>query len=169
MIHLKQFKTAIKASVETRKAAAISIISAAILLTSMILLSFPMYSYQLLSADILYFFTAMKALTINLYETAGITGVALTVVYSITGGIAVTNLTQQLKFQGTGLKNSGLIAPGIVLSGCAGCGAGVLGLIGLTGALAALPFEGNLVRLGGIGLIVYFLGKTGHPKKCEIK
>lgn len=166
---LKKLREALKAAVETKKAAAISITSAVVLLTSMILLSFPNYSYQLLSTDLFYFFTAFKALSINLHESAGLTGVVLTIAYSLIGGMAVTNLIQQLKFQGAGLKNSGLLAPGIILSGCAGCGAGVLGLIGLTGALAFLPFEGNLFRLGGIVLIIYFLGKTGHPKKCDVE
>jgi hypothetical protein len=167
MSFIDKLEEAATASVESRKAKAITAISTALFLVAMILLSFPGYSYQLLSTNPLYIPTAMEALTINLYNSAGLLAVILTLIYSLVGGITITNVVQQLKFQGGGLKNAGMLTPAIAISGCAGCGAGVLGLIGLTGALAVLPFEGNLFRLGGIGLLVYFLGKSGHPKKCE--
>jgi len=163
-----KLKQAILASTETRKGITITALSTALLFICMVLLSFPEYSYQLLSADLNYFPATIKSLTVNLYDSAGVLGVTLTAIYSLIGGIAITNLVQQLRFQGEGWRNSGLIAPGLILSGCAGCGAGLLGLIGLTGALATLPFEGNLMRLGGILLIIFFLGKSGDPKKCEL-
>ncbi|MFC6730566.1 hypothetical protein ACFQDG_18090, partial [Natronoarchaeum mannanilyticum] len=53
-------------------------------------------------------------------------------------------------------------------AGCASCGAGVLGALGFVGAMAALPFDGNLLRVGGIALLLFFLGRAGDPQTCSI-
>jgi hypothetical protein len=168
MTFIEQLQDSIKASVESTGLLLSTLLIMATLYATMILASFPAYSIQLLGNNLLYFPTAMEALTVNLYASSGLLAVILTVLYSITGGVAITNLFQQLKFKGLNLKNAASLSPGIIVSGCAGCGAGVLGLAGLTGALTLLPFKGNLIRLGGIGLLVYFLGKSGDPKKCEV-
>jgi len=46
--------------------------------------------------------------------------------------------------------------------------AGVLGALGFVGAMAALPFDGNLLRVGGIALLLFFLGRAGDPRTCSI-
>lgn len=55
-----------------------------------------------------------------------------------------------------------------LVAGCASCGAGVLGALGFVGAMAALPFDGNLLRVGGIGLLLLFLGRAGDPRTCSV-
>jgi hypothetical protein len=160
---------AVKASFQDHKAVSVTLLGAALTFSAMILASFPSYSFQLLSRSPLYFLTALTALSENLVASAGIEALTLTGLYSIVAGIAFTNLAYQMKYQRGGLKNAGLMSPGLIVSGCAGCGAGFLGLIGFAGALTLLPFKGNLVRLGGILLIIFFLGKSGDPKKCNLE
>ncbi|MFD1513384.1 hypothetical protein [Halomarina rubra] len=136
----------------------------------LVLSSFPEYSVQLLSADIGYLDEALVALTANTVATAGTTGVALIVAYSLLAGIAMVNAVTQVRV--VGLRGAGSLSgavPGLLASGCASCGAGVLGLLGLAGALATLPFHGNLLRLGGLVLLLAFLGRAGDPRVCNIE
>jgi hypothetical protein len=60
------------------------------------------------------------------------------------------------------------VVPGFLAAGCASCGAGVLGVFGFFGTMAALPFEGNLLQLGGILMLLFFAGRTGNPQTCSI-
>lgn len=60
------------------------------------------------------------------------------------------------------------VLPGVVAAGCASCGAGVLGALGFVGTMAALPYDGNLLRVGGIVLLLFFLGRAGDPRTCSI-
>lgn len=168
MSYQEKLVEAFKASIQNWKAVLLTSAGIFITFSAMILASFPSYSYQLLSTSPLYLSTALTALSENLMASAGIEALILTLIYSVVAGVAFTNLAYQLKYQGGGLKNIGLMSPGLLVSGCAGCGAGLLGLFGFVGALAVLPFEGNLVRLGGIGLMIFFLGKTGDPKTCNL-
>jgi hypothetical protein len=84
-------------------------------------------------------------------------------------GVAVTNaVTLFRRARRRGASTALGVLPGFLAAGCASCGAGVLGALGFVGAMAALPFEGNLLRLGGIVLLVFFLGRTGDPRTCSI-
>lgn len=163
------FGQAFRASIRSHKAFSITFASALLMFVLLVLSSFPEYSYQLVAANPLLIFTAVAALTGNLSASSGVLAVFLTIIYSIVGGVAISNLVDQFRLQSSGVKEAGLLSPGLVVSGCAGCGAGVLGLVGLGGALASLPFQGNLVRAGGILLLVFFLGRTGDPTKCSVE
>jgi hypothetical protein len=44
----------------------------------------------------------------------------------------------------------------------------VLGLLGFAGAVAALPFHGNLLRVGGLLLLVGYLARAGDPRRCAV-
>jgi len=136
----------------------------------LVLSSFPEYAVQMLTADIGYIDEALVALTGNTAATAGTVGVALVVAYSLLAGVAVVNAVAQVRtvgVRGTGSLTGAI--PGLLASGCASCGAGVLGVLGLAGALATLPFHGNLLRLGGLVLLLAFLGRAGDPRVCRVK
>ncbi|MBC5792839.1 MAG: hypothetical protein H8Z69_02245 [Nanohaloarchaea archaeon] len=132
----------------------------------MVLSARPIYTYQMLDSSLLSLPVAIKDL--YLYNNPGKISMALTAIYSFLGGIALVISYVQLRTQGLNLKGVTSIAPGFLVSGCAGCGVGIIGLLGFTGALAALPFGGNLVMLGGILLLIFYLNRTGNPETCKI-
>lgn len=160
---MKNFQKAVSYSVKDFKRIAVTASASAVIFSLMILLSFPQYSYQMLSANPLLIFEAVSALSWNLIASSGILSLILTIIYSVIGGVASTIL-----FYSVSIKSAGSLTPGLLVSGCASCGTGLLGLVGLGGALAALPFQGNLIRLGGIALIVFFLNRSGNPEICEV-
>lgn len=101
--------------------------------------------------------------------TIGISGFSLLIFYAVMSGVTLTAIGGQIKHQG--LSNSakaGGIAPGILASGCAGCGTGLLSLLGASSAIALMPFNGNLIRLLGLIPLFYFLTKSGDPRICSI-
>lgn len=135
----------------------------------LILSTFPVYSVQMLTADVGYIDDAVLALTANTYVTVGPLGLGLIVAYAILTGIALTNVSTQLRMRNvSGVRDLLGIVPGVLVSGCASCGAGVLGLLGFAGALAAMPFDGDLLRLGGIILLLFFLARSGDPRTCHV-
>ncbi len=157
-----------RASVSSWKNAAITILGASIMFVGLTLASAPAYSYQLLEGSLFYLDEGLIALTDLLYHSSGGLAVALTLLYSVVGGMAIYNIFGQIQMRSAGgIKQTGLLSPGLLVAGCAGCGAGLLGFMGFAGAIAALPFQGNLVRLAGIGLLLYFLGRSGDPAKCD--
>lgn len=102
------------------------------------------------------------------FHIAGAAGFSLILAYSLLSGIAATNLLGQIQNQG--LRNifkAGGIIPGIAASGCAGCGIGLAAIFGVSGLFALMPFNGNLIRLGGTGILLIFLSISGDPRKCE--
>ena len=160
---MKKLKEAFSYSIEDKGKALVTATASVSIFCLMILLSFPQYSYQIISANPILFFEALSSLTANLAVSSGLLGLLLTIIYSVIGGIASTILISSVS-----VRTAGSLAPGLLVSGCASCGTGLLGLLGLGGAVAAMPFQGNLVRLGGIGLLLFFLNKTGNPEVCEV-
>jgi len=135
----------------------------------LILSSFPEYSMQMLGANLRYLDTALVALTANTYATIGAIGLGLIVGYAILTGVAVTNVAGRVAQVGlSGSRGLSSAIPGLLASGCASCGAGVLGLMGFAGALAAMPFHGNLLRVGGLALLIGYLARAGDPRYCTI-
>jgi hypothetical protein len=135
----------------------------------LILGGFPAYSAQMLGAGPQYAAAAVVALTANAYATVGPIGVGLIVAYALLTGVALTTALARVRLVGaTGARGLSGLLPGLLASGCASCGAGVLGLLGLVGALAALPFHGNLLRLGGLALLVASLSRVGDPRRCDV-
>lgn len=135
----------------------------------LVLSTFPGMTVQLLRADPAYADDALALLAGNLYATTGATGVALVFAYAVLTGVVVTDVLVRVRAVGLGSASSlGGVAPGLLASGCASCGAGVLGLLGFAGVLAALPFHGTLLRVGGLALLVVALVRTGDPRTCTV-
>ncbi|ELZ32029.1 hypothetical protein C474_07692 [Halogeometricum pallidum JCM 14848] len=135
----------------------------------LVLSSFPEYSVQMVSANIGYLDDAIVELTANSYATAGPVGLGLIVSYAMLTGIAITNVANRVKRVGVA-ESGGLSSavPGFLAAGCASCGAGILGFLGFAGALALLPFHGNLLRVGGLLLLVGYLARVGDPRYCTV-
>jgi hypothetical protein len=121
---------------------------------------------QTLQEGIVYWDNAVLNAVSSIY-LAGIFSFSLTVIYSIASGLAITSIGLQLKNSKLSGKSLGGILPGFVATGCASCGVGLTGFIGLTGIAAALPFQGDLLKFGGLVLLVYVLYDAGDPETCE--
>jgi len=92
---------------------------------------------------------------------------ALTVIYSVVAGI--TLVSSLVALRSTGLEKSvGGALPGFLVAGCS-CGVGLASLIGLAGFTAALPFNGELVKAGGIVLMFYALSELGRSGTCDVR
>jgi len=135
----------------------------------LVLSTFPGFTVQALASDPTDLFYAVAALTRETYLTVGWVGLGLVATYAVLAGVALTNAVALLgRARRTGASTVLGVVPGVLAAGCASCGAGVLGALGFVGAMAALPFQGNLLRLGGIALLLFFLGRTGDPLTCSI-
>ena len=153
----------------TNRRALGAVVVAVVTYVGLVLSSFPEYSAQMLAAGFGYLDEAVLALTANTYATIGPFGLGLIVMYAVLTGVALTNVVTQLRLQDvSGVRDLLGVVPGLLASGCASCGAGVLGLLGFAGALAAMPFNGNLLRLGGIALLLFFLARSGDPRTCQV-
>ena len=144
--------------------------AAATLLTYVVavLSSFPQFSVQVLSRNPADLPWSVAVLTREAYLGGGWTTVVLVVAYALLTGVAVTNAVQHVRqARRSGVSTVAGVVPGFLAAGCASCGAGVLGVLGFTGALATLPFGGNLLRLGGVVLLVVFLARAGDPRVCS--
>ena len=135
----------------------------------LILSTMPAFSLQMLGDGPHWFEYVVVSLTETVYRTDGWTGLGIIVLYALLSGIAVVNAVAQLRIVGpSSLADLSGVVPGLLASGCASCGAGLLGFLGLAGGLAALPYDGALVRVGGLLLLLFFLGRAGHPERCAI-
>lgn len=129
---------------------------------------FPRFSLQVLSRDLADLPWSVAVLTREAYLGGGWTTVALVVAYALLTGVAVTVAVPHLRrARRSGVSTAAGVVPGFLAAGCASCGAGVLGALGFAGALATLPFGGDLLRLGGVVLLLVFLGRAGDPRVCS--
>ena len=135
----------------------------------LILSTFPEMSIQMLGAGVQWFDDTMILLTENVLATNGWFGLALIISYAVLTAVAIVNVTAQVSVTGVSSLSDLLgVLPGLVASGCASCGAGLLGFLGFAGALAAMPFHGDLLRVGGILLLLGFLVRAGDPRECRL-
>jgi len=135
----------------------------------LILSTFPEMSIQMLGAGLHWFDETLVLLTQNTYATNGATGLGMIIVYAGLTGVAVVNTAGQVRRMGvSSASDLAGVLPGLVASGCASCGAGLLGFLGFAGAMAALPFHGDLLRVGGIVLLLGFLARSGDPRQCAV-
>jgi len=135
----------------------------------LILSTFPEMSMQMLGAGLHWFDETLLLLTENTYATNGATGLGMIVVYAALTGVAVVNTAGQVRTAGVSSASDLIgVLPGLVASGCASCGAGLLGFLGFAGAMAALPFHGDLLRVGGLVLLLGFLARSGDPRQCSL-
>jgi hypothetical protein len=146
-----------------------TLVIAAVTFVVLILSTFPSMSVQMLGAGLHWFDDTLILLTQNTVATVGYSGFALMVLYAGLTGIAVVDTVASVRVDGvSNVSDATGVVPGLLASGCASCGAGVLGLLGFAGALAALPFHGDLLRLGGILLLLGFLARAGDPRRCRL-
>lgn len=127
----------------------------------------PGYSVQMISAGVQYWGLAFITRVTGMLANTGYTGLVLTVIFSGLVGVTMTNTLVQLKANKVSMDAVGTL-PGFLAGGCASCGVGVLSLLGLGGVLASMPFEGNLLRLGGALLLTALVINTGNPDTCKI-
>ena len=148
----------------------VAAIATAVTYAVLVLSSFPQFSLQLLANDPTDLPYALVTLTREAYLTTGWLGLALLTAYALLTGVAVTNaVTLVRRARRRSASTVVGVVPGLLAAGCASCGAGVLGTLGFVGAMAALPFDGNLLRVGGILLLLFFLGRAGDPRTCAIE
>ncbi|MFB6200036.1 MAG: hypothetical protein ABEJ83_04095 [Candidatus Nanohaloarchaea archaeon] len=127
------------------------------------------YSIQMLSAGTRYWLPALTRRLNAIYVGGGLLSISITLLYSFLIAVTLTNLYTEAKHSGFKLRKLTGIGPGFIAAGCAGCGVGILSLVGATGAIALMPFQGKLIKLAGLTLLIYFLAKTGDPKTCAIE
>ena len=127
----------------------------------------PGYSVQMLLAGIEYWPIAFITRFTGMHMNTGLAGIALTLIFSALVGVTMTNTLVQLRMRKLNLDSFGAI-PGLLAGGCASCGVGILSLLGLGGVLASMPFQGNLLRLGGVLLLLALIIRTGNPDLCNL-
>lgn len=103
----------------------------------------------------------------TMLSSSGYTGISLTLIFSILTGVAITNTGIQLLRKELDTSLLGAI-PGFAAAGCASCGVGLVSVLGLGGIISSMPFQGNLIRLGTVGLLVLLIARNGDPDKCKI-
>lgn len=163
-----QLRTALAYSFGSgRRAVAAGVVAVATYVL-LVLSTFPEMSIQMLGAGLHWVDETLVLLTRNTYATNGATGLGLLVAYAALTGVAVVNTAGQVRTMGVSSASDLVgVLPGLVASGCASCGAGLLGFLGFAGAMAALPFHGDLLRVGGIALLLGFLARSGDPRECS--
>ncbi|MFP9193624.1 hypothetical protein [Natronosalvus vescus] len=135
----------------------------------LVLSTMPEFTIQMLGDGLHWFDYVLRSLTETIYRTDGWTGLGIVVLYALLTGVAVVNVVAQLRIVGpSSLADLSGVLPGLLASGCASCGAGLLGFLGFAGGLAMLPYEGALLRIAGLALILFFLGRAGHPERCRL-
>lgn len=122
---------------------------------------------QTFRESIFYWDNAILNGILNIY-IGGVFSFGLTVIYSIVSGLVLTGIAVQLKYSRVSGKSFSSILPGLFATGCASCGVGLASFIGLTGVAAALPFQGDLLKLAGLALLVYALHDIGDPETCKV-
>ncbi|ELY50203.1 hypothetical protein [Natronolimnohabitans innermongolicus] len=137
--------------------------------TLLILSTMPEFALQMLGDGLHWFDYVLVSLTESVYLTDGATGLGIIVSYALLTGVAVVNAVAQLRLIGlSGATSVSGVLPGLVASGCASCGAGLLAFLGFAGGLTLLPFDGTLLQVGGLALLLFFLGRAGHPERCVV-
>lgn len=144
----------------------LSIVVSILSFIAFVMITFPQYAFEMVSSG--YFVQMMDSLIWLILESSGELGLVLLGVYSIVTGVLVTLVVGNLQFQAAGSGGVLSVLPAILFSGCASCGAGLLGVIGAFGFASIFPFEGNLVRLVGILMVIGVFGWIGDPRECAI-
>lgn len=127
----------------------------------------PGYSVQMLFSGVRQWPIAFVTRFSGLIMNTGYTGLFLTLAFSALVGVSLTNTVVQLKMNKLDISSLGAL-PGFLAGGCASCGVGVLSLLGFGGVLASMPFQGNLLRLGGVILLLALITRTGNPDTCKL-
>ncbi len=163
----KDLKQGVKGAFRNRRRALGTLIAGSLTFSLTVFSANPGYSVQMLSSGLEYWPIAFMTRFTGLLMNSGYAGTVLTLIFSALVGVTLTNTVIQLRMNRVDLSSIGAL-PGFLAGGCASCGVGVLSLLGFGGVLASLPFHGNLLRLGGVVLLVALTIRTGNPETCEI-
>jgi hypothetical protein len=164
---LERFSGGCKASFRGhRRAAATASFGIIFFLLAVIASSYKVF-FQMLSLGSASWSEALLMPYWTLLSSSGYTGVGLTLVFSVLTAVALTNTGTKLLRKEFDTSLLGAI-PGFAAAGCATCGVGLVSVLGLGGILATLPFDGNLVRLGTIGLLTALIARNGDPDRCDL-
>ncbi|ELZ24464.1 hypothetical protein C477_00845 [Haloterrigena salina JCM 13891] len=167
--HLTNLSEAVSYPFETWRGTIGLVVVAFATYVLLILSTMPEFSLQMLGDGLHWFEYVVVSLTETVYRTDGWTGFTVIVLYALLSGIAIVNAVAQLRIVGlSSLTDLSGVVPGLLASGCASCGAGLLGFLGFAGGLSALPYDGASLRFGGLLLLLFFLGRAGHPERCAI-
>lgn len=135
----------------------------------LIVSTMPEFALQMLGDGLHWFEFVVVSLTENIYMTDGWPALGAIVLYAWLTGVAVVNAVGQLQIgSSSGVASLSGVVPALAASGCASCGAGLLAFLGFAGGISLLPFDGALLRFGGLLLLVFFIGRTGHPERCRL-
>lgn len=131
--------------------------------------TYPTFSAQMFAAGPAYWGQTFRTLLLVLVRGSSTAGLVLVGLYAALTGVLVVVVAGRLRVSGASgaLGLSGAV-PGLLVSGCASCGAGLLGLLGATGAVALLPFHGTGVRAFGVAILVVLLARNGDPRQCRL-
>lgn len=132
----------------------------------------PVYSFQMLSADVFQIGTVLSTLVWNQNATHGPIGVIFPTTIALLAGVLTVvtgvSLLQNYRSAGTLTGSLGGLA-GLAGAGCASCGAGLLTLIGVSGGVALLPFNGLGVQAASIAILLVSLEYTGRKNDaCKV-
>lgn len=94
--------------------------------------------------------------------------VTLSIIYALLTGAVLTSIGIQLLNRNIAFKGVGSVIPGFLATGCASCGLGLTGLFGFAGATALLPFNGDLLKILSIILLIYALHELGKSPVCRV-
>jgi hypothetical protein len=131
-------------------------------------LTFPQYAFDLVISGPQYWYDAFASLLWLMRESSGLLGVSLVVLYAIATGVLSVVVLGSIKYRSNGSGGFLSVLPAVLFSGCASCGAGLLGVIGAFGLASVFPFDGNLIRVMGILLVIGVLSWVGDPRECAV-
>lgn len=127
----------------------------------------PEYSWQMINSGVQHWPLAFITRFTGLYANTGSVGILLTLAFSALVSVTLTNTVVQLRMNKLDISSLGAV-PGFLAGGCASCGVGVMSLLGFGGVLASMPFEGNILRLGAVLILLALIIRTGSPDTCKI-
>lgn len=157
---------------ETRRRILSAAVIALFTWIAFVMLSRPVYSFQMISSNPLQLYAVLSALVWNQQATYGFAGVVLPAVIAALVGFltVITGIAVFKNYRSTGSVTGTLGgAVGFAGAGCASCGAGLLTLLGLSGGVALLPFDGLGVQALSIAILFASLEYTGRNQgSCSV-
>jgi len=124
----------------------------------------------MLAAGIGYWVTAFVSLVNLLLDSGGVIALFVTLLYAFLTAVLFHVVYARLNGSSSP-KNAVAVVPGVLVAGCASCGAGLLGLFAGVGVVSSFPFAGNGIRIFAVVVLLLALAYEGHPTTtvCRIQ